>query len=338
MPFIDRIIRYNSLSVVGLGKNTGKTECLRYVIKRLSGMNKTLAVTSIGIDGESIDRVTATPKPEINLEKGMYFTTVACYYLQKRFTAEICSVEKNATVLGKMLTARALEKGNIILAGPSDTVSLQNWVTTIPQRFPVDICLVDGAVSRLSPASPAVTQSMLLTTGAAYSAHLKTLVDKTRFVYDILQLPVAPEAVRKSLEPITKGIHILKEDGTVEDTGIDSALTPAQIRKVVESGAGRLYIPGMLGNGLLQALMEHRGAEKTNLYIKDFSRIFAEPRTFYAFLRKGGQIKQLKKVNLLAVCVNPKSPGGYHLRSEELVESMEQALGIPVYDIKKMEV
>lgn len=337
MPFVHQIIPYSSLSVVGLGKNTGKTECLRYIIKRLSEKQKTIAVTSIGIDGESIDRVTATPKPEIHLEKGMYFTTVGAYYLQKRFTAEICHVEENATVLGKMLTARALGQGKLVIAGPTDTLSLQRWVMNTPQRFPVDICLVDGAVSRLSPASPAVTQSMVLATGAAYSAHLKTLVDKTRFVYDILQLPVASRAVKESLEHIAKGIHIIKEDGTVENVGIDSALTAVQIRKVVALGAERLYIPGMLGNALLQAFMEQKGADSTCLYIKDFSHIFAEPRTFYAFLRKGGQIKQLRKVNLLAVCVNPVSPRGYHMRSDELVESMEQALGVPVYDIKKIE-
>ena len=76
------------------------------VIKRLSGMNKTLAV-SIGIDGESIDRVTATPKPEIDFEKGMYLRVAVIY---KTFCGRNLLCGKNATVLGKMLTARALEK------------------------------------------------------------------------------------------------------------------------------------------------------------------------------------------------------------------------------------
>ena len=84
MPFVDQIILYGSLSVVGLGKNTGKTECLRYVLGRLSEMKKVVAVTSIGIDGERVDQVTSTPKPEIYLEKGTYFTTAASFYLKKR--------------------------------------------------------------------------------------------------------------------------------------------------------------------------------------------------------------------------------------------------------------
>ena len=137
MPFVDQILRYKSLSVVGLGKNTGKTECLRYIIRRLYELNKVPAVTSIGIDGEGVDRVTATPKPEILLEKGMYFTTVGSFYLQKRFTAEICHVEEIPTIFGKMLTARALERGTMVIAGPSDTFSLQRWIADTPQRFQI---------------------------------------------------------------------------------------------------------------------------------------------------------------------------------------------------------
>ncbi|NLA15411.1 MAG: hypothetical protein GX877_02600 [Bacteroidales bacterium] len=336
MPFIDQIIRYSSLSVVGLGKNTGKTECLRYITRRLFTLNKVMAITSVGIDGEAIDRVTATSKPEVLIEKGMYFTTVGSFYLQKRFTAEICHVEKSQTVLGKMITARALERGTLVLAGPSDTLSLQRWIHNTSAKYPVDICLVDGAVSRLSPASPAVTESMVLTTGAAFSANIKTLVAGTRFVYDTIQLPAVPEEIRKPLENITKGIRTITEDGQIEDPGIDSALTPDQIRQVLDTCGNRIYIPGVLSNGLLKALTERKEAGKICLYVRDFSRIFAEPATFYAFLRKGGRMAQLLRPNLLAVCVNPVSPEGYCLRSEELVSHMQDALNISVYDIKNI--
>ena len=35
VPFINDILKHNSLSIVGLQKNTGKTECLKYVLERL---------------------------------------------------------------------------------------------------------------------------------------------------------------------------------------------------------------------------------------------------------------------------------------------------------------
>ena len=57
MTFIDDILKYNSLSIVGLQKNTGKTVSLNYVLDRLPIERKRIAVTSIGIDGETTDQV-----------------------------------------------------------------------------------------------------------------------------------------------------------------------------------------------------------------------------------------------------------------------------------------
>ncbi|MFA5752539.1 MAG: hypothetical protein WC910_05685 [Bacteroidales bacterium] len=336
MPFIDQIIRYGSLSVVGLAKNTGKTECLRYVMEKLAQRQKVIAVTSIGVDGEGVDRVTATPKPAIFLEKGMYFTTVASYYTSKLFRAEICEVLPYTTVLGKMVTARALEKGKMILAGPSDTSLLQNWVREMPQKYPIDVCLVDGAISRLSPASPAVTESMILAVGAAYSLNMRTLAERTRFIYDTVHLPLAEESLRKKLENITCGIRGITARGEITDPGVESALLPAQVREVLGKCGNRIYVPGAVSNALLKTLGEGREVGKTELYIRDFSRIFAEPRVFYSFLRKGGRIFQLFSTRLLAVCVNPVSPQGYRLNSEELANSIQKEVNVPVYDIKKM--
>ena len=50
MTFINEILKYNSLSIVGLQKNTGKTVSLNYVLDRLPVERKRIAVTSIGID------------------------------------------------------------------------------------------------------------------------------------------------------------------------------------------------------------------------------------------------------------------------------------------------
>ncbi|MBR4980513.1 MAG: hypothetical protein IKY05_03315, partial [Bacteroidales bacterium] len=65
MSFISEIQKFKSLSIVGLEKNTGKTVCLNYILERLPSTGYSVAVTSIGIDGESKDQVTGTQKPEI---------------------------------------------------------------------------------------------------------------------------------------------------------------------------------------------------------------------------------------------------------------------------------
>ena len=58
MPFIKEILKYDSLSIVGLEKNVGKTECLNYILERLPLQQLRVAVTSIGTDGENKDQET----------------------------------------------------------------------------------------------------------------------------------------------------------------------------------------------------------------------------------------------------------------------------------------
>lgn len=59
------------------------------------------------------------------------------------------------------------------------------------KRFDVDTTIVDGALSRLSLSSPAVTEAMVLATGAALSCNIPQLVRKTKYVYDLICLDEA---------------------------------------------------------------------------------------------------------------------------------------------------
>ena len=107
MSFINEILKYDSLSIVGLQKNTGKTVSLNYVLDRLPVDRKRIAVTSIGIDGETTDQVTRTQKPEIYLRQGMYFGTSEMHYRQKRIVSELIDVSDENTSLGRVRSGRA---------------------------------------------------------------------------------------------------------------------------------------------------------------------------------------------------------------------------------------
>ena len=163
-PFIDDILKYDSLSIIGLEKNTGKTETLKYVLDRLPIDKKRIVVTSIGIDGETTDQVTLTQKPEIVLREGMFFGTSEMHYRQRRLVSELIDVSDVTTSLGRVVTAKALTDGKILLSGPASTVGLRQWMADM-RRFDIDLVVIDGALSRMSSASPAVSQSMILATG-----------------------------------------------------------------------------------------------------------------------------------------------------------------------------
>ncbi|MBR0176604.1 MAG: hypothetical protein IJQ11_04170, partial [Bacteroidales bacterium] len=224
MSFINEILKYDSLSIVGLQKNTGKTVSLNYVLDRLPIERKRVAVTSIGIDGETTDQVTRTQKPEITLRQGMYFGTSETHYRQRRIVSELIDVSDENTSLGRVVTAKALTEGKILLSGPSSASGLKRWMKDM-HRVGLDLVIIDGALSRMSLASPAVSQSMILATGAAYSTNMNTLVQQTKFVVDLINIELSSDDNLKLLMPIEKGVWYIDDEGALHELSNVSSLS-----------------------------------------------------------------------------------------------------------------
>ncbi len=179
MPFINEILKYKSLAVVGLEKNTGKTVCLNYILSRLKNIQP-IAVTSIGVDGETVDSVYQTHKPEISIYENMLFVTSERFYNQKKITAEISDIlNYSSSFLGRLVVAKAINTGKVLLSGPPDTANLKRLINQMSSEYSSQLTIVDGALSRLSLGAPAITDAMILATGAAVSANITELVRKT---------------------------------------------------------------------------------------------------------------------------------------------------------------
>lgn len=333
LPFIDDILRYDSLSIVGLEKNTGKTECLKYVLDRLPVETKRIAVTSIGIDGETVDQVTRTQKPEISLREGMYFGTSEMHYRQRRLVSELIDVSDETTSLGRVVTARAITGGKILLSGPSAASSLRRWMDEMRQHG-IDLVIIDGALSRLSSASPAVSQSMILATGAAYSANITTLVQKTAHVVDLVNLELTSVDNIRRLSPIDKGVWFIDDEGTLHDLNALTSLSQEIHFDGVER-CSTLYVAGALVGNFLEKVRQNKNLRQVEIVVRDFTKVFATPQQFKLFLKGGGRISVLQKSKLIAVTVNPTSPSGYVLDSDILCGRLSEAIGLPVYDLLK---
>lgn len=333
LPFIGEILNYGSLSIVGLEKNTGKTECLKYVLERLPLTEKRVAVTSIGIDGETVDQVTRTQKPEIVLREGMYFGTSEMHYRQRRLVSELIDVSDETTSLGRVVTARALTQGKVLLSGPSSGASLRRWMADM-RRFDIDLVIIDGALSRLSSASPAVSQSMILATGAAYSANLNTLVQKTAFVVELINLELAARDRREMLMPLEKGVWMIDTDEGLHDLNTLTSLSQDIHFEGMERCAA-LYVAGALVDSFLEKVRKNKDLKQAEIVVRDFTKIFVSPQQFRLFIKAGGRISVLQKSKLIAVTVNPTSPSGYVLDSDLLCNKLREAIHLPVYDLLK---
>jgi len=331
MSFIDRILTCKTLSITGMAKNTGKTVTLNYLLEQLKALHKVVAVTSIGIDGEKTDQVTQTEKPEIELYDGTIFVTSEYHYRQRLLLSEILDLSEESTSLGRLVTARVLQAGKVILSGPATTGGVRRVLDRMGE-YGVDLTIVDGALSRKSHASPTIADGLILSTGAAIAPDLNTIVKKTSELHDLMQLPEYATSKADELLQIENGIFAL-EYGNVVSLNIPSSLLSDKYKAELFSHSNHLFISGILTDMMLNFLRMQPEVKNCVVIVKDFTKVFVTPMNLKLFLSKGGQLRVLKRPNLLAVTVNPVAPSGFTLPSEILVKAMEGVFDVPVYDV-----
>jgi hypothetical protein len=332
MPLTEKLQPYNSLSIIGMEKNTGKTTCCNYLLHQFRNGNRKIAVTSIGIDGEQTDLVTNTQKPEIEIFEGMGFVTSEYFYKKKRLTAEILEVSQRSTSHGRLVFAKAITSGKVILSGPNTTVWLKQVMEQL-YSFGFDFLITDGALSRKSQASPTLSESLILTTGAALTPILPELVRKTKFVYQLTQIEEFKTELKEKLVDFESGIYALNDNEYV-DLQIPSSFLLDSYKNELFANGNILYVAGIITNSLLNTLRIHKNITEITLLAKDFTKLFVDKDVLNHYYRAGGKLKVLNKNKLIAICVNPISPQGYTMDSQKLVEALRKEVGVEVYDLK----
>ena len=331
VTLINNILKCKTLSITGMAKNTGKTVTLNYLLEQLRLRGKVVAVTSIGIDGEKTDQVTQTEKPEIELYEGTLFVTSEYHYRQRQLVSEIVDLSEDSTSLGRLVTARVLQSGKVILSGPATTGGVRKVLDRMAE-YGVDLTIVDGALSRKSHAAPTITDGLVLSTGAAIAPDLNTVVKKTAELYELMKLPEYETFKTDELLQLESGIFALEDDNPVS-LNIPSSLLSDKYKTALFAHGNQLFISGILTDNMLNFLRMQPEIKGSAVVVKDLTKVFVTPMNLRLFLSKGGRLFVLKRPNLLAVTVNPVAPSGFTIPSKVLVEAMENIFAVPVYDV-----
>lgn len=336
VPFIEEILKCRSVSIIGMAKNTGKTEVLNYVLRQLAcDSSLRLAVTSIGVDGERSDIVTQTAKPEITLCEGTMFGTAEEFYRRRRISAEIIDVSDERTPLGRVVTAVARSEGKAMLAGAGSTAGIKRWMGRA-ELLGANLTIVDGALSRKSLASPAVSEALILCTGAALSADMNTLVAKTIHTVKMIRLPLVADDLKKLFQPYDRGVWGADRGGNILCLSSESSLMLDGVDSNVRDECRTVYVAGALTDRFLDMFMNNTCVEDTLLVVDDFSKVFISENAYSRFRKRGGIINVMHIAKLIALCVNPVSPNGIVMDSETLCRRLFEAARIPVYDIFRL--
>ncbi len=231
MPFIENILNYNSISIIGMEKNCGKTVVFNYILSRLKDKNISLATTSIGVDGERVDMVKGSAKPEIKLYPNTLFATASSFYCTRRITSELVATTNISTAMGNVVIGKTLIEGKVLLGGASSTPMLAALIKQF-KGLGAQMVLVDGALSRRSLASPAITDATILCTGAAVSLNIDTLVQTTKFRYEIMTLPLATNEC---------GDNQIEIDGMVTDSMLDKYINEG-IKEIIVKDFTKVFV------------------------------------------------------------------------------------------------
>ncbi len=315
---------YDAISIIGMCKNAGKTTVLNKMLS-LFDTNTTLGVTSIGMDGETIDIVTSTKKPEIYVRANTIIATAANLVKFCDITKEILATTGMLTPMGEVAVIRAVSDGYVRIGGPSMTGQLI-LLNEILKKEGANKVFIDGAISRRSLSAPLVSEATILCAGASYSPDINTLITDTAHICELLLLNRSERfkhGFDKHMALYTKDdciiiqretalCDVLRKNSNVSAVFLKGAVTDAMLKPLLMSG---IKLNGM------------------ELCAEDASKFLISSGTADKIKKKGMQLTVLRTINLIGVAVNPFNAYGMSLSASELLSRMSNAVHVPVFDV-----
>ena len=299
-------------------------------------MDESIALTSIGRDGERSDLVTNTKKPEIFVYDGTIIATAEKLLfaggnlsdsgndaqkngMNSGISREILDTTGMPTPMGEVIILRACSDGFIQLAGPSMTCLLYTS---------------DGALSRKSLAMPAVSDAAILCSGASYSPDIRKTVEDTCFSAELMMLPQTErtEYVRQCKQKY--GVFFGSGTHGGEQTEFSELSRAAEL--VRKGGAEAVLMRGGVPDSAANALIAAgRALNGLEIICEDGSRLLLSHKNYEKLVRAGARFTVMNKTRLLAVTVNPFSAKGSHYNKTEFYDAMCSGLGgrVPVLDV-----
>jgi hypothetical protein len=320
------------LALVGLAKNTGKTETLAAILAEHAAVGTPVGVTSIGRDGEAHDVIDARiEKPRVRLTAGSLVATSGVLLRASGVAHERLRRTGVRTPLGEVVLARLSEPGTVEVAGPSAAADLLA-VAEAMAELGAEQVLIDGAIDRRAASSPTVADGLLMATGAVLGQEIEQVVAATRDAVDLVRLPLAADASTGA--PMDEGEERLALERRLVLSG-----EPAEIAALLKERprAKTLLVDGALSERFLEGLLAartQRDGRELRIVVGDPTKVFLSRRGPSWYRRQGVAIEVQRTINLKAITVNPVAPQSHRFDSPRLRELIGEAVpDVPVLDV-----
>lgn len=333
-----------SLAIIGLSKNAGKTTCLNHIIAawQESGQTRPLALTSVGRDGELEDILSGNPKPRIYIPMGTLIASAEGALQHSDALLEILELSNIRTALGEVIICKALSDGYVELAGPSVTDEIATIGNLMRQQEPECLFIIDGALSRRSQAGSGMSEAVILCVSAETSANPEKLAEKSSFALSLLQSPaLAEDTATLFAQAITENPskRIIMLNGNQPHLSISTLDTPTlvgygkMIASALKPETCFLYLQGALTEQVLQELLSETNFANLTLVVEDGTRLFIKTGSFQKLRDRKIDLAVLNPLDVRLVSLNPTRSNGQCLDSLLLLEELRKNIAIPVVDL-----
>jgi hypothetical protein len=353
------------LALVGLAKNTGKTEALASLLSELRAEGRCVGVTSVGRDGEERDVIDSRiSKPRVDLPAGSLVATTDGLLRASAIPHELLEETDVRTPLGRVLIARLTAAGAIEVAGPSAAADVRASADAMLVHGAEQV-LIDGAIDRRAASSPEIVDGLVVSTGAVLSHDIQEVVLQTKDAVDLVRLPrvEAASEIGQLLRELSaaragderRGAYAPSPGMRADDArtsflvGEDLEPVPLPPRFVLTGDAEQiaealdanpaarwLLVAGALPDRFLRSLLHpvHHRRRELVLVVSDPTKVFLWKRGPEWYRRQGVQLQTLERVELQALTVNPLAPQSHRFDSGRLRALLREHIAdVPIFDV-----
>lgn len=326
-----------TLAVMGMTKNTGKTVALNHVLAQAAAARVEVGATSIGRDGEDRDQVFFHPKPPILVWPGTLVATARDTLQRAKVRWKSIGSTDIASPMGEILVVKVLEYGEMEIAGASRGTDQLKVIGRLRQCGAA-LVLLDGALGRSHHASPAIANGVILATGAAIGGGIQDVIRKTRDRLAILGIAEADKTTQNLCRPVfAKGGVGLWDSGGEVLLQADIATLNAgpALLGYIDADVKTIALSGAVGRALWQALgtlaLRHPGL---TVVVADGTKLFIENTDLVKFQKLGATVLGFRGIHIAGITLNPFSPMGGSFDAEEFLNAAQTAFsGHDVCDV-----
>lgn len=290
-----------TISLIGLEKNVGKTTFLNFLLNGLAAKRIPVLVLSIGRDGEPIDSLENTRKPDILIYEGDCFLTIS-ELLKNPSGVEIIEAFDEKVSGSKVLLVRALQETKVQLINPGNQTIVSRLIRRSINKCGKCSVLIDGALDRLSHGSSALVDGVFICTGVQVEGTLEQMIEQTKDLVENLEKNTCNAEAKRIISERRPEINTLiirnhQINECIPGTLLDSAELDEKIKN-----NDIIYTTGVLTDKIIKRLVDKNFG--FTIALTDGTKCHVTQKTKAMMKRKGIMFKVLNQIPVYGLSVN----------------------------------